>query len=110
MKTISLVSSVAQSSPTLCNPMDGSTPGLPVHHQLPDPAQTHVHRIGDMASPTISSFVLPFSSHLQSFPASGSFQVGQLFASGGQSIGVSAPVLPMNVQDLFPLGLIGCIS
>ena len=56
---------------------------------------------------TISSSVIPFSSHLQSFPASGSFQMSQLFTSGGQSIGVSASasVLPMNIQDWFPLRL-----
>ena len=62
--------------------------------------------------PTISSSVIPFSSHLQSFPAPGSFQMSQLFTSGGQSIGVSAStsVLPMNIQGLFPLGLIGWIS
>ena len=56
--------------------------------------------------PTISSTVIPFSSHLQSFPASGSFQMSQLFASGGQRIRVSASasVLPMNIQDWFPLG------
>ena len=56
--------------------------------------------------PTISSSVVPFSSHLQSFPASGSFQMSQLFASGGQSIGVkpSTLALPMNIQDWFPLG------
>ena len=55
----------------------------------------------------ISSSVVPFSSHLQSFPASGSFPMSQLFTSGGQSIGVSASasVLPMNIQDWFPLGL-----
>ena len=55
---------------------------------------------------TISSFVIPFSSCLQSFPASGSFQMSQFFVSGGQSIGVSvsASVLPMNIQDWFPLG------
>ena len=55
----------------------------------------------------ISSSVVPFSSCLQSFPASGSFQMSQLFASGGQSIGASASasVLPMNIQDWFPLGL-----
>ena len=59
--------------------------------------------------PTISSSVVPFSSHLQSFPASGSFPVSQSFSSGGQSIGVSASasVLPMNIQDSFPLGLTG---
>ena len=62
--------------------------------------------------PTISYSVVPFSSCLQSFPASGSFQMSQLFASGGQSIGVSASasVLPMNIQDLFPLGWTGWIS
>ena len=62
--------------------------------------------------PTISSSVIPFSSCPQSFPASGSFQMSQLFASGGQSIGVSAStsVLPMNSQDWSPLGWTGWIS
>ena len=62
--------------------------------------------------PTISSSVIPFFSHLQSFPASGSFPVSQFFASSGQSTGVSASasVLPMNIQDWFPLGLTGWIS
>ena len=62
--------------------------------------------------PTISSSVIPFSSCLQSFPASGSFQMSHLFASGGQSIGVSASasVLPMNIQDWFALGWTGWIS
>ena len=62
--------------------------------------------------PTISSSVIPFSSCLQSFPASESFPVSQFFASGGQSIGVSASasVLPMNIQDWFPLGWTGWIS
>ena len=62
--------------------------------------------------PTISSSVIPFSSRLLSFPASGSLQMSQLFAPGGQSIGVSASalVLPMNVQDQFPLGWSGWIS
>ena len=62
--------------------------------------------------PTISSSVLPFFSHLQSFPASGSFQMSQFFTSGGQSIGVSASasVLPMYIQDWFPLGWTGWIS
>ena len=61
--------------------------------------------------PTISSSVIPFSSHIQSSPASGSFPMSQLFALGGQSIGVSASasVLPMNIQDWFPLGWTGCI-
>ena len=62
--------------------------------------------------PTISSSVIPFSSHLQSFPASGSFPMSQFFPWGGQTIGVSASalVLPMNIQDWFPLGWTGWIS
>ena len=62
--------------------------------------------------PTISSSIVPFSSCLQSFPASGSFQISQFFSSGGQSIGASASasVLSMNFQDWFPLGLTGWIS
>ena len=66
--------------------------------------------------PTISSSVVPFSSHLQSFPASVSFPKSQFFASGDQGIGVSASVSasasvpPMNIQDWFPLGLTGLIS
>ena len=62
--------------------------------------------------PTISSSVVPFSSHLQSFPASGSFPRSQFFASGGQSIGATASesVLPMNIQDWLPLGWTCLIS
>ena len=61
--------------------------------------------------PIISSSVVPFSSHLQSSPASGSFPMSQFFASGGQSIGISASasVLPMHIQDWFPLGWTGWI-
>ena len=94
------VSSVTHLCPTLCNPMDCSTPGFPVHHQLPEFTQTHVHQVGD-GHPTISSSVIPFSSHLQSRPPSGCFPVSQFFTSGGQSLGVSASasVLPMNTQD-----------
>ena len=100
-------SSVAQSYPTLCDPMNRSTPGLPVHHQLLEFTQTHVHQVGDAIQPPH-----PFSSCPQSFPASGSFQMTQLFTSGGQSIGVSAStsVLPMNIQDWFPLGWTSWIS
>ena len=60
--------------------------------------------------PTISSSIIPFSSCLQSFPASGSFQMSQFFVSDGQGIGTSALVLPMKIQDWFPLGLTGLIS
>ena len=68
--------------------------------------------LGQWCHPTISSSVVPISFCLQSFPASGSFPVSQLFASGGQSIGdsVSASVLPMDIQDWFPLGLTSLIS
>ena len=60
--------------------------------------------------PTISSFIVPFSSHLQSFPETGSFSMSQFFISGGQIIGVSASIFPMNIQDWFPLGCTGWIS
>ena len=80
--------------------MDCSTPGFPVHHQLPELAQTLVHWVSDaiQSSHPLSS---PFSSCLQSFPASGSFPRSQFFTSGGQSIGtsVSISVLPVNTQD-----------
>ena len=79
-------------------PMGCSTPNFPVHHQLPELAQNHVHWVGDNIYPTISSSVNPFSFCLQSFPTPGSFPVSQFFKSGGQSIGASASasVLPMN--------------
>ena len=88
--------------------MDCSIPGFPVFDQLPELAQTHVHR---WCHPTISSSLVPFSC-LQSFPASESFSVTQFFTSGGQSIGVSAStaVLLMNTQDWSPLGWTGWIS
>ena len=91
--------------------MDRSMPGFPVHHQLLEFTQSHVHQVSD-AIPIIASSVILFSSYLQSFPASGSFQMSQFFASGGQSSGVSASAsaLPMNTQDWFPLGLTGLIS
>jgi len=94
-------SSVAQLCPTLCDPLDCSMPGFPVHHQLPELSQTQVHRVNPLVHPPISSSVVPFSSCLQSFPASGCFPVSQFFASGGQRIGVSASasVLPANIQD-----------
>ena len=97
---------------TLCDPMDCSTPSFPVHHQLLELAQTHVHWVGDANHPTISSSVVPFSACLQSFPASGSFLMSWLFASGGQSTGTSASasVLPISIQDRFPLGLTGLMS
>ena len=81
------------------------------HTRLPCPSPTP-RACSNSVHPTISSSVVPFSSHLQSFPASGPFQMNQFFASGGQSIGVSASasVLPMNIQDWFPLGLTGWIS
>ena len=81
------------------------------HTRLPCPSPTP-GVYPNSCHPTISSSVVPFSSHLQSFPASGSFQMSQFFTSGGQGIGVSASasVLPMNIQDWFPLGLTCWIS
>ena len=97
-------SSVAQSCPTLCDPMNRSTPGLPVHHQLLEFTQTHVHQISDAIQPSH-----PLSS--PSPPAPNPSQHQGLFqwvnsAWGCQSIGVSvsASVLPMNTQDWSPLG------
>ena len=102
---------LVQFSPTLCDPMNCSMPGLPVYHQLPEFTQTHVHQVSDAIQPShpLSS---PFSSWPQSLLASGSFPVSQLFVWGGQSIGVgaSASVLPMNTQDWSPLGWTGWIS
>ena len=63
---------------TLCDPMNFSMPSLPVHQQIPESTQTHVHWVGDAISPS----VVPFSSCLQSFPASGSFKMSQFFISG----------------------------
>ena len=80
-------SSVAQSCPTLCDPMNRSTPGLLGYHQLPEFTQTHVHRVSDTIQP--SHPVIPFSSCPQSLLASESFPMSQLFAWGGQSTGVS---------------------
>ena len=105
---INQFSSVAQSCPTLCNPMDCSTPGLPVHHQLLEFTQTHAHWVGDAIQPSHLMSSVPFSSRLQSFPASGYFQMSQLFATGGQT--ASTSVLSMNIQDWSPLGWTGWIS
>ena len=92
-------------------------PHGPQHTRPPSPSPTPgVHPnscpLSRWCHPTISSSVVPFSPCPQSFPASRSFQISQLFASGGQSIGVSASasVLPMNTQDWSPLGWTGWIS
>ena len=92
----------------LCDPMNCRTPGFPVLHHLLEAAQTHVHWVSDVIQP--SQPLLP--SPPQSFPASGSFPMNQLFASGDQSTGASASasVLPMNSQGWFPLGLTSLIS
>ena len=96
---------VTQSCPTLCDPMNHSTPGLPVHYLLPEFTQTHVHLVGDiiqtshpLSSPSPPAFNL--SQHKDLF-------LSQLFTLGGQNTGASALVsfLPMNIQDWFPLGL-----
>ena len=106
-----LISSVPQSCLTLCDLMNRSTPGLPVHHQLLEFTQNHVHRVGNAIQPS-HPLSFPFSSCPQSLPASESFPMSQLFASGGQSTGVSASasVLPVNTQDWSPLRWTGWIS
>ena len=98
-KNRTTISSVAQSCSTLCNPTDCSMPGFPVHHQLPELAQIHVHRVSDAIQPSypLSS---PFSSCLQPSPASESFLSSQLFTSGGQSITASASALILPMLDL----------
>ena len=101
-------SSVTQLCLPLCEPMDCSTPGFPVHHQLPELTQTHVHWVGD-AIQSSHPLLSPFSSSLQSFSASGSFPMSWLLVSGGQSIEASALVLSMNIQDWFPLGWTGLV-
>ena len=80
--------------------LHGLQQARPLHHQLPELTQTHVH------------WVITFSSHLQSFPASGSFPRSRRFTSDGQSIGTSASasLRPVNIQGWFPLGLTGLIS
>ena len=101
-------SSVAQSCPTLCDPMNRSTPGLPVH-QLPEFTQTSCP-LSQWCHPAISSSVVPFSSCPQSLPASEPFPMSQLFSWGGQSAGVSAlaSFLLKNTQEWSPLnGLVG---
>ena len=103
-------SSVAQSYPTLCDPMNCSTPGLPVHHQLPEFTQTHVHQVSDAIQPSLRlsspSPPAPNPSQHQSFP------VSQLFTWGGPSTGVSAlaSFFPKNTQDWSPSEWTGWIS
>ena len=109
LRKIIQFNSVAHSCPTLCEPMDCSMPGLPVHHQLPELAQTHVHWVSDaiqpsypLSSPTAPAFNL--SQHQGLFQwVSSSHQVAT-------SIGVSASVFPINIQNWFPLGWTGWIS
>ena len=104
-------SSVAQSCLTLCNPKNCNTPGLPCPSSTPG-VYSNSCPLSLCCHPTISSSVIPFSSCHQSFSASRSFQMSQLFTSGGQYIGVStsASVLLMNTQDWSPLGWTGWIS
>ena len=102
--------SVTQVCLTLHNPMDCSMPGFPVLHHLPELAQIHVHWVSDAIQP---SHPLPPLLLLPSiFSSIGSFIISNLFASGGQSSGVSASssILPINIQDWSPLGWTGWIS
>ena len=103
-------SSVTQSCPTLCDHMHCSTPGMPVHYQLLEFTQTSP--FSRWCHPTISSSVITFSPTFNLSQHQGLFQLSQFFASGSQSIGVSASasVLPVNIQVWSPLGWTGWIS
>ena len=104
--------SFTQSCSTLCDPMDCSMPGFPVHHQLPEVAQIYVHRVSDAIQPSHplpppSPFAFNLSQHQGLFKwVSSSHQVVKVL----ESISSSASVLPMNIQDWFPLGWTGWIS
>ena len=105
------LSLVAQSCPTLCNPMDCSTPGLPVHHQLSELAQTHVHQVSDaiqlydpLSSPSPPAFNLYQYKGLFQWVSS-LHQVAKVL-----EFTASASVLPMNIQDWFPVGWTVLIS
>ena len=109
MRWMNLSSVQSLSHVWLCNPMNCSMPGLPVHHQLSESTQTHVHWVGDAIQPSHPlSSPSPAPSPSQHQPP---FQMGQLYASGGQSIRVSAStsVLPKNTQDWSPLRWAGWI-
>ena len=107
--TVVQFSSVAQLCLTLCDPMDWSTPGFPVHHQLPEFTQSCP--LSQWCHPTISSSAVPFSSHLQSFLASGSYLVSQFFVSGGQNISFNFSISPSNeYSGLIFIGRISWIS
>ena len=90
-------------------PWTAACQGFPVHHQLPELAQTHVHRVGDAIQPP-HSLLSPSPPAFNLAQPSWPFPVSPFLASGGQSIGASASVLPMNIQDRFPLGWTGWIS
>ena len=104
-----MFSSVTQSCPTLCDPMDCSTPGFSVHHQLLEFAQTCVLRVGDAIQPShpLSSFLLPPSI----FPSIRVFSSESVLHIRWPNVGASAfaSVLPINIQDWFPLGLTALI-
>ena len=105
-----LVSSVAQLCLTLCDPMDCSMPGLPVHHQLPEFTQTHVHGVGDVIQPSYPllspSPPAPNPSQHQRLSNDSTLQMRW----PKNAVSALASVLPMSIQDCFPLGWTGLIS
>ena len=106
--SLACCSSVGKWCLTLCYPMDCSAPGLPVLYDLPEFAQTYaIESVMPSKHLILCHALLSLPSIL---PASRSFPMSQLFPSGGQSIGASASVLPMSIQDWFPLGLTGLIT
>ena len=109
--SIALTLHFAKSCPTICDPMDCSTPGFPIFHYLLQFVQTHVHWVC-IAFNHLILCPEPCTSCSQSFPASGSLPISWLFPSGGQSIGGSAAIsgFPMNIQGWFPLWSAGWFS
>ena len=100
-----LFSSVSQLCLTLCNPMDCSMPDLPVHHPLPEYTQTQVHWVADAIQPSHPLLALLLPSIFPSIRVGSSHQVAKVLG-----VSASASVIPMNIQDWFPLGWTGWIS
>ena len=103
--------SVSQLCPTLCDPMNHSMPGFPVHHQLPESTQTHVHWVGDAIQPS-HPLVSPSPPALNLSHHQGLFKWVSSSHQVAKTLGASASTsdLPMNTWDWFPLGWTGCIS
>ena len=112
MILINQFSSVAQLCLTLCNPKNCNTPGFPVHHQLPELAQTHVHQVGGVMPSNHLILCCPLLLWPSIFPSIRVFSNESVLCIKWSNTGASASasVLPMSIQDWFPLGWTGWIS